>query len=75
MTLACAPVTNATRYELAIEHRLASGQYTPYVTYTTTAPSKTFYPQLHKTSYRFRIRAETGGTFGAWSSFASFDYN
>jgi hypothetical protein len=75
VTLACAPVAGATRYELAIEHRLPGGQYTPYVTYTTTAPSKTFYPQIHKTSYRFRVRAETGGSFGAWSGFASFDYN
>jgi hypothetical protein len=75
VTLSCAPVASATRYELAIESRLASGAFTPYVTYKTSAPQKTFYPQLHKTSYRFRVRAEVGGLFGGWSSFASFDFD
>jgi hypothetical protein len=75
VAISCAPLAGATRYEIAIENRLGSGQYTPYVTYKTTAPSKVFYPQIHKTTYRFRIRAEKNGLFGGWSSFASFDYN
>ncbi len=75
VTLSWTPVSGATRYELAIENQLASGSYSPYVTYTTPTTSKTFYPQVHKTTYRFRVRAEVGGSYGAWSSFASFSYN
>jgi len=74
VTLSFGSVTGATRYEIAIENAGASGSFVPYVTYTTTAPTKTYYPAIHDTKYRFRARAQVSGLMGAWSSWASFDY-
>ena len=73
VNLSCAPVSGATRYEFSLEYQVGGG-FTPYVTYVSTKPSKLFYPQVHNTTYRFRVRAETG-TFGPWSAFASFTFN
>jgi hypothetical protein len=74
--ISCDPVLGATRYEFSLEYVVvSSGNYAPYVTYTQTIPSKVFYPQVKKTTYRFRVRAEVSGTFGPWSSYASFQLN
>ena len=72
VTLTFAPVASATRYEIAIESLGASG-FTAYFTYTTTTPSKTFWPATRGTTYRFRVRATVGGTVRAWSAYATFD--
>lgn len=74
VTLSFAAVVGALRYEIAIENANPSGSFVPYVTYTTTTTTKTYYPAIHRTKYRFRARASVSGTMGAWSPWASFDY-
>jgi len=74
VTLAYAGVTGATRYELAVENSTSSGAFVPYVSYSTTAQSKTFYPAVHRAKYRFRVRAEVASVMSAWSSWAMFDF-
>jgi hypothetical protein len=73
VTMTWGAVTGATRYEIGIETQ-AGTSWQSYVTYTTTTASKTFWPQIHATSYRFRVRADRGAGYGAWSSFATFAY-
>lgn len=71
VTLACAPVPSATQYEFAIETG-SGGAFSPYVTYTTSAPSRVFYPTLRPKDHRFRVRAKVGGAWGPWSVYATF---
>lgn len=73
VTLRCDAYTGATRYELVVEV-LSGGTWSSYTTYTTTAPSKTFYPVTHGTSYRFRVRAQTASAWSPASSYATFDF-
>jgi hypothetical protein len=73
VTLSCSAVSGATAYEFAIEFQSASG-FSPYYTYPATSPSRTFYPQIHGTDYRWRVRAKVAGAFGDWSSYATFQY-
>jgi GH25 family lysozyme M1 (1,4-beta-N-acetylmuramidase) len=74
VTLSADPVDGGTRYEWDIEYIATSGTFTPYYTYQSPGPHQTFYPQVHGTTYRFRVRAQVASVFGEWSSFASFDY-
>ncbi len=73
VTLRCDPVDGATSYEIAIEY-IVSGSYRSYYTYTTSVPSKSFYPATRGTTYRWRVRARTAAGLGPYSSYASFDY-
>jgi GH25 family lysozyme M1 (1,4-beta-N-acetylmuramidase) len=74
--LSCDAVTGATRYEFYLENlQTTTSNYVPYVTYMQTIPSKVFYPQVKKTTYRFRVRAEVAGAFSPWSNWASFQVN
>ncbi len=73
VTLSCSAVTGATSYQFAIEFQGSSG-YSPYYTYTGSSPSRSFYPQITGTGYRFRVRAEVNGSYGDWSSYATFQY-
>ena len=73
VTLESSGVTGATAYQFAIEYEGPSG-YLPYYTYSTGAASVTFYPATHGISYRWQVRAEVGGAFGAWSPYATFDF-
>ncbi|MBK8995754.1 MAG: hypothetical protein IPM35_08405 [Myxococcales bacterium] len=73
VTLSCAAVTNASSYEFTIETS-KSDSWMPYVKYTTTGPSRTFYPQLHQTTYRWRVRALVNGAWSAPSYDATFQY-
>ena len=66
-------VAGATQYQDAIEVQVGAA-WQAYTTYTTTTASKTFYPQTRGTSYRFRVRALVAGSYGAWSSYATFAY-
>lgn len=72
VTLGCSPVTNATSYQFAIETQTSSG-YAPYYTYTSSKDAVTFYPQTHGLEYRWRVRAMVG-TYGDWSSYATFHF-
>jgi hypothetical protein len=71
VTLSCTGPAGATEYEFAIESQSGSG-YVPYYTYDAPSASKTFYPAIHGVGYRWRVRAQIGGTFGAWSNYATF---
>lgn len=73
VTLSFSAVASATTYEIAIEYG-GGNAYQPYVTYATTTTARTFYPAIHTTNYRFRVRAKVGATFGDWSAYATFQY-
>jgi len=73
VTLSCSAVANATNYEFAIENQ-AGTSWTPYFTYAGTTATRSFYPQKHATTYRWRVRAKVAGAFGAWSNWATFTY-
>ena len=73
VSLNCSEVQGATRYEFSIDY-LASGSYVPYTTYAPTHPYQTFWPQVHATTYRWKVRAQVNGAWGAWSNQASFQY-
>jgi hypothetical protein len=67
-------VAGAAKYEFTIENLSKTGSYVAYTKYTTTAPSRTFYPQIHGTTYRWRVRAELNGAWSAYSNDATFNY-
>jgi len=71
VALDCSTVAGATGYQFAIDYQ-SSGSYAPYYTYSTTAPTQTFYPAVHGVGYRWRVRAEVGGIYGGWSPYATF---
>jgi hypothetical protein len=73
VTLGCSAVAGATGYQFAIE-LLRSGAWTTYYTYSTVGPTQTFYPAVSNASYRFDVRAEVGGVWGAWSPYATFQF-
>jgi len=73
VTLTCSAPTGAAGYEFAIEYQ-SNGAWATYYTYATTAPSRTFYPVYHGTGYRWHVRAKVNGTFGAFSSYATFQF-
>ena len=55
VTISCASVSGATSYTFDIQY-VHSGSWASYYTYTTSGPTKTFYP-AYDTDYRFRVRA------------------
>lgn len=72
MTLSCDDVPSASNFAFEIEYD-AGGNYQAYYTYQGTTPSRTFWPSYHDTTYRWRVRAKTGGEWSpdsAWTSFA-----
>lgn len=71
VTLSCSPVQGASQYEISIELQTIGG-FAPYFTYKASAPTKTFYPQVHGATYRWKVRATVGGSPGPWSNPASF---
>jgi len=73
VTLSCSAVTSATSYQFAIQSQSGSN-WVPYYTYTASKTSQTFYPQTHGIGYRWQARAMVGGVWGAWSTYAAFQY-
>lgn len=71
--LTCSAPAGATSYEFAIESQSGTS-FLPYYTYTSSVASQTFYPQIHGVGYRWRVRAKINGAFGAWSSYATFQF-
>ena len=69
--MSCTTVPDATRYEFAIEY-LSGGVWKTYYAYTASGSSKTFYPAVHGTDYRLRVRAENAFGWGAYSAWALF---
>jgi hypothetical protein len=74
VTLSCNEVQAATRYEFSIEYLGSGNTYLPYVTYSPTHAYQTFWPQVHATTYRWKVHAKVGGEWKDWSSEASFQY-
>jgi hypothetical protein len=74
VVMSCTAIQSATGYEFAIEY-LSGGVWKTYYAYTTSGSAKTFYPAVHGTDYRFRVRAENEHGWGAHSPWASFHVN
>ena len=70
-TLSCSAVPGATKYDFSIQV-LSGGAFVAYWTYSDAAPSQTFYPQVHATTYRWRVRADVGAAAGTYSAYATF---
>lgn len=70
VTLYGPATAGATAYEHAIEFDSA-GSWAPYFTYASASASRTFWPQGAR-AFRWRLRAKVNGTFGGWSSWATF---
>jgi hypothetical protein len=66
-------VASASTYDVAIEYG-SGNAFQSYVTYSGAATTRTFYPAVHGTTYRWRARAKVGTTFGDWSAYATFQY-
>ena len=71
--MSCASVSGATSYTFDIQY-VHSGSWASYYTYTTSTNSKTFWPQVTGTSYRFRVKATNANGDSSWSGWASFSY-
>ena len=72
VTLDWSSVGGASSYELEIQYQQGAS-WTWYWTYTPTASAKTFWPQVDPATYRWRVRAKSGGGTGPWSGWATFD--
>ncbi len=71
VAMTCSSVAGATSYQFAIDDDAGSG-WSSYYTYAAGVPARTFYPQIHGADYRFRVRAMVSGSWGDWSSYATF---
>jgi len=71
VTMSWSAGTGADAYEVGIEY-LSGTTWRTYTTYAASTTSKTFWPQYHATSYRFRVRARTAGAWSPWSAWAQF---
>ncbi|MHC4091442.1 MAG: fibronectin type III domain-containing protein, partial [Planctomycetota bacterium] len=74
VTLSCGAVAGATQYKFRIEYK-SGGSWVYYYTYTSATNSKTFYPTVHGTNYRFKVRAKDASSTGPWSAWAKFYFN
>ena len=74
VVMSCSAVTGATSYEFSIEYG-SGGVWTTYYAYTTSGSSKTFYPAVHGTDYRFRVRVQNEFGWGPHSAWAWFHVN
>jgi hypothetical protein len=71
VVVSCTPLPEVTEYEFQIEYSSA-GAWKTYYTYTASGSSKTFYPAVHGTDYRFRVRARNVFGWGLYSAWAWF---
>jgi hypothetical protein len=74
VTLSCNPIADASKYEFEIHYWNGSAwQY--YFTYAPSTNSQTYWPSVHGTSYLWRVRAQNGNGWGAWSADAEFYFD
>jgi hypothetical protein len=71
VTLSCYPIAGATKYEFEIEYR-RSGEWTEYHVYRAAENSKTFWPYVENSRYRWRVRAQNTAGWGERSVWAYF---
>jgi hypothetical protein len=71
VVLSSGAVSGATQYKFRIEYK-SGGSWVYYYAYTSATNSKTFYPKVHGTDYRFRVRAQNASITGPWSAWANF---
>jgi len=74
VTMSCNPVSGATGYEFEIEF-MNNGSFTSYYSYSVASNAKTFCPQNHDTTYRWRVRARNGYGVSDSSSWSTFDFD
>ena len=63
-----------TEYQVAVYWYSSSG-WADYYTYTTTTPSKSFWPVVDDTYYAFAVRSSTGSGWGSWSALNYYYFN
>ncbi len=68
-----ATIPRATEYQLAVE-RWTGSTFVTYYTFTNPNAYVKFYPATPNSIYRFRARAYDTYGWGAWSSYATFEY-
>lgn len=73
VTMTCNALAGVSSYEFSIDYNSGAG-FVHYYTYTSSTPRKVFYPQVHASTYRFRVRAMTGGVWGDYSPYATFQF-
>ncbi len=74
VVMSCTPLADAIQYEFAIEYS-SGGIWATYYAYTASGSSKTFYPAVRGTDYRFRVRASNVYGWGPYSAWAWFHVN
>lgn len=62
------------QYQVAVYWYSSSG-WADYYTYTTSDPSKTFWPAVDDTYYAFSVRSYNSGAWGGWSGVNYFYFN
>jgi hypothetical protein len=73
VTMSCDAISGVSGYEFAIEY-LSGGVWRTYYTYGSSVNSKTFWPSVASTDYRWRARAQNDVGWGAWSNWATFRF-
>jgi hypothetical protein len=73
VTLTCDPITDASQYEFEI-HYMDGVEWRYYFTYSSSTNSQTFWPAYDDAPYRWRVRANNGYGWGAWSADAEFNF-
>jgi hypothetical protein len=73
VTLSCAAIANAFRYDFEIWHD-NGGAWQYYYTYSPATPSQTFWPAVDNTVYRWRVRAENESGVGTWSVWSTVNF-
>ncbi|MFQ5938209.1 MAG: GH25 family lysozyme, partial [Acidiferrobacterales bacterium] len=73
VTLGVEAITDATRYEFAIEYWDGLA-WRYYYAYAPGGNAQTFWPVFADTQYRWRARAQNAYGWGEWSAYAMFNY-
>ncbi|MFT4976870.1 MAG: hypothetical protein ACI8S6_002775 [Myxococcota bacterium] len=62
------------QYQVAVYWYSSSG-WADYYTYTTSDPSKSFWPVVDDTYYAFAVRSKSGSSWGGWSALNYYYFN
>ena len=74
VTLSCNAIADAIQYDFEIQYD-SGGTWKYYYTYSPATPSQTFWPAVHNTAYRWRVRAENEVGVGEWINWRTFNFN
>jgi hypothetical protein len=73
VNLSCDAISGVNEYEFVIEYE-SGGTWQYYFTYSESTNSRTFWPQVNDTRYRWRVRARNAQGWGPWSVWATFNF-